>query len=189
MTKTVRARFVDQASAQFFFIWMIIAHFALSLSAQEIRIRVLNGRNGKPVTKECLNVWIGPVRGVALFAPTNNEGIAVIHIRDIEATADDVSSSACRANSVGPRSIPKDSDTIAVVGSEYVACQEYAKPAPGEPPDPDLFGKLMPSYSIKRILELGVSSANTCGKIRAQARPGELVLFVRPMSRWERLKS
>jgi hypothetical protein len=40
----------------------------------------------------------------------------------------------------------------------------------------------MPSYPIKKILDSGVSAANTCGKFRAEARPGELIFYVKPLS-------
>jgi hypothetical protein len=45
----------------------------------------------------------------------------------------------------------------------------------------------MPWYSIKKILESGVSTANRCGKFEAEAKPGELIFFVRPLTWWERL--
>jgi hypothetical protein len=83
-------------------------------------------------------------------------------------------------------------DAIAVMGDSYVACQEYGKISSGEQTKPDalpgVIKKVMPSYKIKKILESGVSSANTCGKFKVEAKPGELVLFVRPRGFLERLK-
>jgi len=83
-------------------------------------------------------------------------------------------------------------DAIAVMGDSYVACQEYGKISSGEQTKPDalpgVIKKVVPSYKIKKILESGVSAANTCGKFRAEAKPGELVLFVRPRGFLERLK-
>jgi hypothetical protein len=175
--------------SQAFLTCVMVAFFVPLPHAQDIDVKVLNARNGKPITNECLNVWIGPLHGVALYAPTNNEGVAVLHIRNNEATAKDVSPSTCNARAaLGPRSIPKGADTIAIAGGNYVACQEYGKPGSGEPPTPDLVGQLMPSYSIKKILESGVSAANTCGKFRAKARPGELIFYVRPLSFLERMR-
>jgi hypothetical protein len=34
--------------------------------------------------------------------------------------------------------------------------------------------------AIKKILESGVVAGNTCGKFRAEPKPGELIFFVRP---------
>ncbi len=172
-----------------FVISLLVGLFGPLLHAQEIHIRVLNARNGKPITKECLNVWIGPLHGQALYAPTNNMGVAVLHIRDNEATANDVSPRACNVNAaLGPRPIPKGADTIEVAGGNYVACQEYGKIVPGEPATPNLVGELMPSYPIKKILESGVAAGNTCGKFKVEAKPGELIFFVRPPTWLEKLK-
>jgi hypothetical protein len=45
-----------------------------------------------------------------------------------------------------------------------------------------------PSYPIKNILETGVVASNTCGKFKAEARPGDLIFFVRPASWWEKMR-
>jgi hypothetical protein len=159
------------------------------LHAQEIHIRVLNARNGKPITNECLNLWLGPLHGQGLLAPTNNEGVVVLHLGDNQVTADAVSARACGGNaSVGPKPFPKDSDGISVAGDYYIVCQEYGKFAPGEPPTSNSLKQMVPSYPIKKILESGVAAGNTCGKVRAEAKPGELVIFERPTTFGERLR-
>lgn len=151
------------------------------LKAQDIRIRVLNGRTGKPITNECLNVWTGTGRGAHLVAATNKEGLAVLHFADSEVVAE----AACQG---WPAQATADAgvDGITLSGNRYVACQEYARTTPGEPPVDPL--SLMPSYSVKKVLESGMSTANTCGKFRTGAKPGELIFYVRPRSLWERAK-
>lgn len=57
---------------------------------QEIHIRVVNAHNGKPITNECANVWIGPPHGAGLIAPTNKDGVVVLHLARNEVTADSV---------------------------------------------------------------------------------------------------
>lgn len=157
------------------------------LRAQEIRIRVFNGRNGKPVKKECINVSLGPWHGADLLVPTNKDGVAVLQFRGNEVRA----GATCQG---WPKQVhrPESVDTISVMGDRYSACQEYGKLAPGEHPTPAASSatikKLVPTYSIKEILRSGVASANTCGKIRATAKPGELIFFVRPRSFWERFR-
>src|SRR5574340_1376651 len=102
------------------------------LHAQEIRIKVLNGRNGKPITNECLNVWIGAMLGQGLFAPTNNSGVVVLHLGNGEVKADSASVAACQTNAfVGPNPVPKGADSIFVTGGNYSDCQEWAKVVPG----------------------------------------------------------
>jgi hypothetical protein len=181
MTTKIRNILPSQALQQAFVLWLLVAFLGIPARAQEIRIRVLNGRNGKPVTKECINVWTGTGRGAHMVAVTNKDGVAVLRLAEKEILAE----SACPG---WPARAPRGSDVdgITVSGDYYLACQEYGKITPGEPPTNPL--KLMPSYPIKRILESGVSTANTCGKFRAEAKPGELILFVRPLTWLEKLK-
>jgi hypothetical protein len=157
------------------------------LHAQEIQIRVLNGRNGKPIAKECINVSLGSWHGADLLVPTNKDGIAVLHLRGNDVTAD----AACQGwSKQAHRS--EGVDTISVMGDYYVACQEYGKLAPSERPTPEtsstVIKELVPTYSIKEILQSGIASANTCGKVRGTAKLGELIFFVRPRGFLERLK-
>lgn len=178
-----------QALAEALFIWAAVASLVAPLHGQDIHIRVLNARNGKPITKECLNVWVGPFRGAAMLAPTNNEGVIVLHLRGKVVVGEAVSPDPCSGRAVvGPRAVPGDLDGVTVAGGNYVVCQEYGRVVPGEPVTSNLVREVMPSYPIKKVLMSGVSAANTCGKFRAQARPGELVIFERPPTLWERLR-
>ena len=163
---------------------LILASACVSTaSAQEIHIRVVNGRNGKAITNECLNISFGKWRGAELLAPTNRDGIVVLHIRGRQVTADADSAYACNRQAIlGPR-VFDDLKSISVMGDIYVACQEYGKAVPGQPPSDRI-----PTYLIAKILESGVTAANTCGKFRAEAGKGELLLFARPMSFWEKMK-
>jgi hypothetical protein len=179
---------LTQAFAQGFLVWMLIV-FAQVLHAQEIHIRVLNGRNGKPITNECLNVFLGSWHGGDLVAPTDRDGVVVLHFENNQATAEAASPHDCNETAVlGPKAVPKGMDAITVSGDLYVACQEHGKIIPGEPATPNLLKEVMPSYPIKKILESGVSTANTCGKFRTVAKPGELIFFARPRTFSERMR-
>jgi hypothetical protein len=177
----MRTVLLSRAFAQGFLICVMVGFFAPLLRAQEIRITVLSGRTGKPITKECVNVWIGTGRRTHVVAATDKGGVAVLHFSEKEIVAQ----SACQGWPVRA-SRGSDLEGITVSGDYYVACQEYGKVTPGEPPTDPL--NIMPSYPIKRILESGVSAGNTCGKFRAEARPGELILYVRPRSFSERMR-
>jgi hypothetical protein len=74
---------------------MISVMWECPLHGQDIHIRVLNAHNGKPITNECINVSLGPWHGGDLIAPTNKDGIVVLHLRDNVVTADSVSPSRC----------------------------------------------------------------------------------------------
>jgi hypothetical protein len=178
-----------QAFAQGFLIWVMAVFLAPLLYAQEINIRVLNGRNGKPVTNECLNVSLGSWHGGDLVAPTNRDGVVVLHFENNQVTAETALPHACNGTAVlGPKAIPNGMDAITLSGDYYVACQEHGKIIPGEPATPNLLKEVMPSYPIKKILDSGLSASNTCGKFRAEAKPGELVFYVRPRSFFEKTR-
>jgi hypothetical protein len=171
---------------RFFLISALVGFVGPTLYGQEIHIRVLNARNGKSITNECLNVWFGhDSRGVSLLAPTNNEGAVVLHFADNTVTAGSVPGAACEKGlAINAMPVPNGADAIVVTGGYYVACQEY-----GEVRSGDRLERLIPpSYPIRKILESGVSATNTCGKFRAQAKPGELIFFVRPPTFLERMR-
>jgi hypothetical protein len=155
---------------------------ALALQAQEFQIKVLNGRNGKPITSECLNIWVGALAGPHLVAATNRDGVVVLRVSDGKLVA-----------SAGCQGWPAQADWttgsegILVIGDYYDACQEYAKAVPNAA-KPKFIRKIPPVYPIKEILESGISASNTCGKFRAKPKPGELVFFVRPRGFWEKMR-
>src|ERR1700676_1780726 len=77
------------------------------IRGQEIHIRVLNARTGKPISNECVNLSLGAWHGADLIAPTNKEGVAVLRLARNEVAADIVSPSPCeRTAIVGPKPLP-----------------------------------------------------------------------------------
>ena len=168
---------------QVFLVSALISFWGPLLHAQEIGIWVLNARNGKPITNECVNVSVGAWHGADIVAATNKQGIAVIHFTDDELVAE-IACSGWPARASRQVSVT----TIAVSGDRYVVCQEYGKAIPGEPVTSKLVQEGIPVYPIKEILKLGIAAGNTCGKFRAVAKPGELILFARSRSFWERLR-
>jgi hypothetical protein len=155
--------------------------------AQDIHIYVVNARSGKPITDECLNISLGKWHGAELLAPTNRVGIVELHIRNRQVTADATSPNACNRQAIlGPQFLSNDVESISVMGDIYVACQGYGNHVSGQPPP--LPTDVIPTYAIGKIIELGVAAANTCGKFKGEAKPGELIIFVRPMSLWKKLK-
>jgi hypothetical protein len=49
-------------------------------SVEPLKIRVVDGRNGKPITNETVQVWINRKEGDALQLPTDKEGIARLDV-------------------------------------------------------------------------------------------------------------
>jgi hypothetical protein len=171
-----------RAAFMFVLIWPLLCLCAPRAGAQEFRIKVLNGRNGKPITKECLNIWVGTLAGPHLVAATNRDGVVVLRVSDDKLVAE----AGCQGWPV-QAAWPTGSEGILVTGDYYVACQEYAKVVPNAA-KPKFMGKIPPLYPVKEILEPGISASNTCGKFRAKPKPGELIFFVRPPGFWEKMR-
>ena len=161
-------------------ILLAVACLAPLLQSQEVHVRVLNGSNGKPITNECLNVWTGTRHGEHMVAATNKDGVAVLQLSNTGILAE----TSC-PGWPARASRSSDGDAITVSGDRYITCQEYSKILPGGPPTNPLDS--MPSYPVNKILDSGVSASNTCGKYREQAKPGELVLFMRPRKFLEKM--
>ncbi|MGH9534767.1 MAG: hypothetical protein ACRD2E_07915 [Terriglobales bacterium] len=159
------------------------AAVAPRLSAQNaIRILVLNGRTGKPITNECLNVFF-PRGGGGLLA-VDGRGVATLPIAGTARAASPAAETRLCAP-VTPRLAAPADGSFQVLGDYYVACQEYSFPHPPKQVRPS---KAFPNYSIRQILRTGVVASNTCGKARAKPKPGELIFFERPRTFWEKLR-
>jgi hypothetical protein len=125
----------------------LIATGAASLSAETIRIRVEDGRNGKAITNEHVQVWINGRKGAALTLIPGPDGVSMLEV--------------------------PAGGLIEIESSHYKDCRPFTKDAP------------RPTYSIDEVTRDGVVAQNSCGKLRAAARRGGLLFFVRPLRWWE----
>lgn len=165
----------------------VFLSFPISLlHALEIHIRVMSGNSGKPITNDCVDVFVpGIVK--ALVIPTDKLGIAVLHVEGEHAESVTASTvKACGGLATVDPTVGS-ADSISISSDYYVLCQEYRKVFQGEP-TAGLPENRAPSYSIKRVLESGVAAGNTCGDFRITAKPGELIIFVRPLHWWEKMR-
>lgn len=150
--------------------------FCPALHGQDIRIRVLDGRNGRPVINECVNVWVGSARGPSVLIPTDKNGTALIHLAAIGVKgAADRHAPACNGMGATDPTLTY-SDTIAITSDYYILCQAH-------PPDSPAL-----TFSVKKVLQSGDATANHCGKIEGSPKPGELIFFVRPPRWWESMR-
>lgn len=122
-----------------------------TLLAQEIRIRVVDGRNGRAIGDERVNVLFDAERSARLV-PTDRSGVAAVNLGN-----DHV-------------------ETIRITSDYYTPCQPHPKDTP------------FLSFAVTEVLQSGVASSNSCGKIEGSPKPGELIFFVRPRSFLERLR-
>jgi hypothetical protein len=77
-----------------------------ALHAQDLRVRILDGRSGHPISNEQPQVWIGHENGSAIQLQTNQDGIADVHLRK---TA--------------------DADYIRIEANHYYDCRRFQKDA------------------------------------------------------------
>jgi hypothetical protein len=143
--------------------------------AQEVRIKLINGKNGRIVANECLNVCVGKTVN-APSVPVDKDGVVLIHLTDDDTKVKlQQSESACGGHGV-VNPVFKYADTINI-NSNGISC--------------DLRGSTqwrILKFQTRDVLQAGVVTGNVCGKVRVSPRPGELILFVRPETFWEQLK-
>jgi len=153
----------------------VLGLFGPALRAQDIRIKVVDGRNGRIINDECVNVWVGEKTVEALLIPTNRDGIALLHLvgsdRDTNVQRN---GSACGGwGVVDP--VVRYADKIGITTGHYMPCQAHPVDSP----------RLL--FSVQEVLRFGAATANLCGRIEASLHSGELIFFVRPLHWWERV--
>jgi hypothetical protein len=149
-----------------------------SLCAQTIRIKLVDGRNGHPMAGTCVNVWVGHDRKEATAIPTNGNGVAMLWLTEEPSEVDTSHKwSGCGLFGVINPVLKYEDDIRVNVG--YVLCRS------GRGKDSWL---AMKEYSTRHILHAGFVSPNTCGTATVESKPGELTIFVRPLSWLEKLK-
>ena len=179
--RVFRVQLFPASVLQFLMLLMYCTHAAV-LYAQTVELKVVNGRNGRPIADQCMNVWVGDesnARSAPLLeTQTDANGIIRLRLTD-EDTKTDLESQqlVCGLRGV-TNPIVKYGDTISIrVG--YVLCQSRTA---------GYSWLAITDFSTKQVVQQGVVTKNTCGKATASPKPGELILFVRPLSWWERLK-
>lgn len=125
---------------------------AAGVGRQKIIVRMLNGKNGKPVRNENPNLWIGSLgnlaglRGSHLGFTTDSKGEFVLDVTDAQ-----------------PRELR--------ISPDYFVDCRYAG---------DQTGGDKIRYSLEEIIRKGVVGDNRCGTPHVQPAPGILVLYARP---------
>lgn len=144
---------------------------------QEIRVKFLDARTGRPVTYEGATMWVGTYTRFLVAPAHNKEGTAKFFYTGHSIRAIWPRDTKLRYSWQGELTVGPGLERIAA-GPEVAAgvCWDL-----GAPP-------LDPWYPISEILQHGAVSENHCGKATAKAKPGELILFIKPLSIWRRLR-
>ncbi|MGH9472845.1 MAG: hypothetical protein ACRD2H_03945 [Terriglobales bacterium] len=154
-----------------------------ALRAQTIRIKLVDGRNGKPLADKCIRVGVGDRSDLRRGwsggdMRTDAGGVVTLHLvaGDAEINTQD-ERPGCGGTVLNNPGL-KYGNGISV--HPFLAfCQPHGS-------NYSWLG--FEVFSTKEVLESGVATPDACGKAKAVPTPGEVVLFVRPLSWWEKMK-
>ena len=151
---------------------------AMSLAAQTLEIKLVDGRNGRPMvgTSAYVNVWVGGERKEAIAIPTDDNGVARLQLT-LNPNEENVPLSTGHGTIVEKHPVVKYDESFRI-NAPYVLCG-----AEGSRSWLDL-----KNFSTKEVLDHGYASGNTCGKVTATPQPGQVILFVRPPTFMEKMK-
>lgn len=162
---------------QFLFL-LVVGSFGTALRAQMIEVKLVNGRNGHPMSNSHVNVWVGTKRTEAMAIPTDKDGIAWLRLTDNDDEVDLHLREKHIGDDVVTGPIMKYDENFRV-NVPFVICYPHVR---------DYSWLAIPNISTKQLLQQGIVWPNTCGKAVASPEPGELIIFVRPLSWWEKLR-
>jgi len=146
--------------------------------AQELEIRLLNGRNGHPISGTCVNVWVGRSRKEAMAIPTDEGGVARLHLIP-EGGPDERRQPWSACGTFGTKDPTVKYGESLRINTTFVSCR---------PATADYSWARILDLPTKEVVERGFATANACGKATVTPHPGEVILFVRPLTWWEKFK-
>jgi hypothetical protein len=138
---------------------LLTAFLAQVGTAQQIAVKLVDGRNGRALKDQAVAIWLGE-KAVGMpgqTIPTNADGIALVPI-------------------------PIQQSSFVIGGESLVDCRMRVRY--GKVVDE---GKTEWVYRFADVLAHGAVGANKCGKATVQPIPGQLVLFVRTPHWWEKV--
>jgi hypothetical protein len=161
-----------------FLVFLVLSSSGTLLYAQTIEIKLVNGRNGSPLPRTCVNVWVGSERKQAMAIPTDENGVAKLRLTDKDSEVDVRRDWKVCGDFGVIDPVVKYNDSIRINVS-YVLCQPHT---------PDYSWLSLTTFSMERLIQRGIVTPNSCGKATASPKSGEVVIFARPLSFWEKLK-
>jgi hypothetical protein len=152
---------------------------AMSVAAQTLEIKLVDGRNGRPMvgTSAYVNVWVGRERKEAIAIPTDDHGVARLQLT-LNPNEENIPLSTGHGTIVEKHPVVKYDESFRI-NVPYVLCG--AGEGSHSPVD-------LRNFSSKEVLDHGYTSGNTCGKVTATPQPGQVILFVRPLTFLEKMK-
>jgi hypothetical protein len=157
---------------------LAIGSSATVLCAQMVTIKLVNGRNGNPMSNSHVNIWVGPERKRTMVIPTDKNGIARLRLTNNDDEVDLHMREKHIGDNVVIDPIVKYDETLRI-NVPFVICYPHVR---------DYSWLAITNISAKQVLQQGIVWPNTCGKATASPKPGEVTIFVRPLTWWEKLK-
>jgi hypothetical protein len=65
-----------------FLLLINLASLGKGVQAQTILIKLVNGRNGRPMAGTCVNAWVGNERKEAMAIRADNNGVASVRLTE-----------------------------------------------------------------------------------------------------------
>lgn len=154
--------------------------YVVPLSSQELEIRLVDGRNGHPMvgTTSYVNAWVGTERKEAIVIPTDRDGNAKLLLTLDPGKVNIPDTSNNSGSIIVANPVVKYNESFRI-NVPYALCGSGGS---------NYSWLMLRNFSTKQVLEHGYVSPNTCGKTMASPKPGQVILFVRPLSWWEKFK-
>ena len=133
---------------------------SVTLRAQVIKIKLVDGKSGRPIAHSCVNVWVGHQRKEAMTIPTDSSGIASLRLtdRDDEVDAHNPWKDCGMFGVIGPVVLYAESIRI---NTSFASCQ--ARPSPNS-------WLAITGFSTAQLIHDGIVTPNACGKSTASPR-------------------
>jgi hypothetical protein len=128
-------------------------------------------------TSAYVNIWVGGERKEAIAIPTDSNGVARLQLT-LNPNDVNVPNSTGHGTIVANHPVVQYDESFRI-NAPYVLC---------EPGGGSYSWLELKNFSTKEVLDHGYASANACGKVTVSPQPGQVVLFVRPLTFWEKLK-
>jgi hypothetical protein len=125
-----------------------------------------------------VNVWAGTERKEAIAIPTDGNGVARLQLTLDTDKINIPNPSKNSGSIVVANPVVKYNESFRI-NVPYALCESGGS---------NYSWLMSEQLSTMQILQDGYVSPNTCGKATASPKPGQLILFVRPLTWWEKLK-
>jgi len=161
---------------------LLLASSATALRSQNIQIKLVDGKTGRAVRDACVGAWMkNASTKTSLFIPVDKDGVAHLRLtrKDSEVEVSYDPKLRCGgAGAINP--VIKRDDTLTTYSTGF-------HPSCAFPESMPLARWKEINFSTDEVIEHGVASANTCGKVTIALQPGTVILFVRPRNHREKM--